>query len=248
MEGYVVTFDCGGGGVCCNEARILLFFWVGSGNLLPSLAMGASENLWKSGLWSAEVRQLDLDDSGVDELEESYLMILMSICSTFPLRPEASSLTPFTKSWLLKNQRSPGTKPRPGWISKIWQPKYAQISTSLGWMWDSAPHDKPTLGKRKIIWKVNLDVEIACPTDAMTCSSSCDLSISSGSYELTLSGSIICGERSSQQWIPCAVQLDSPTNIVITFIVEKMYTKSQLGVCYAAFQEHAKTIQHPCCR
>ena len=77
----------------------------------------------------------------------------------------------------------------------------------------------------------------------MTCNSSCDLSISSGSYELTLSGRIICGERSSQQWIPCAVQLDSPTNIVITSIVEKMYTKSQLGVCYAA--KHAKTIQHP---
>jgi hypothetical protein len=28
-------------------------------------------------------------------------------------------------------------KPRPGWTSKIWQPKYAQTSTSLSWLMDS---------------------------------------------------------------------------------------------------------------
>lgn len=128
-------------------------FWVGSGNLRPvKLGNGSIRKAFVLPKWS----KLDLHDSGLNEIEESYLM---SICSTFP--PKSFIPHPFHNIMASNNQRSPVAKPRPGWISKIWQPKYAQISTNLGWMRDSAPVDEPfrwTRVKRKLTWK-NLHVQ-----------------------------------------------------------------------------------------
>ena len=165
-------------------------FWAGSGNLRPvKLGNGSIRKAFDQPKWS----KLDLHDSGLNEIEESYLM---SICSTFPWRSFIPQ--PFHKIMAANNQRSPGAKPRPGWISKIWQPKYAQISTNLGWMRDSAPIGEPfRLDKRKLIWKVKLDVEFACPIhDVMACN--------------TITAMIcqyLSASRVNSHW---AVQLDSP--------------------------------------
>lgn len=165
-------------------------FWAGSGNLRPvKLGKWIIRKAFDRPKWS----KLDLHDSGWNEIEESYLM---SICSTFP--PKSFTPHPFHKIMASNKQRSPGAKPRPGWISKIWQPKYAQISTNLGWMRDSAPMDEHfRLDKRKLIWKVKLDVEFACPIhDVMACN--------------TITAMIcqyLSASRVNSHW---AVQLDSP--------------------------------------